>query len=163
MNRLSEASAHDLVGNAVARGHDVELGSSGPLLVPGTSQVIVSGKSGIIYNIDGDTMQAVQAPLSVFSNPPLAAGQSLYIYSYAGDPTVNGFPTFWKPDVTADSPAFGLIYAWPQNDYLKALRYDFETRLIEATPALTARNPVTPQGGMLALSANDGKAGTGVL
>jgi hypothetical protein len=190
--------------------NDVEIGASGPVLLPGTQQVVVSGKSGTIYNIDRETMQEVQPPLSLFTHPPLASGQSLYVYSYAGDPTINGALTFWQPNAAGDAnadagadasadmdadasadaenedadasanadasgdadanadadtgpQAFGLLYAWPQNDYLKALRYDFATHLIATTPAATAANPVTSAGGMLSLSANGGAPGTGIL
>lgn len=143
--------------------NDIDLGASGPLLIPGTRQLVASGKSGIVYNVDRDTMAAAQAPLSPFTAPPLAAGQSLYIYSYDGGPRINGSPIFWKPDPAPGAPEFGLVYAWPENDLLKGLRYDYATKQLSASSPLTANNPILSNGAMLSLSANGGAHGTGIV
>jgi hypothetical protein len=143
--------------------NDIDLGASGPMLIPGTNQVVTSGKSGIVYNVARDTMTATQAPLSVFTNPPLASGQTLYIYSYSGGPKVNGGPVFWAPSAADGGAASGLIYIWPQNDFLKGLRYDFASGTISGSSWLAAANPITSVGGLLSLSANGGASGTGLL
>jgi outer membrane protein assembly factor BamB len=139
--------------------HDVDLSAGGPLLIPDTRQLVTGGKSGIVYNVDRDTMQPTQAPLSAFTNPPLASGQSLYIYDYGGNPQIHVGPAFWKPASAAG--AYGLVYFWPAGDKLKGLRYDYATKML--SPMLEANNPVTPEGGVLSLSANGDSAGTGIL
>lgn len=139
--------------------HDVDFGSGGPLLVPDSPSLVAGAKSGIFYDIDRDTMQQTTDPLVLFTNPPLDPGQSLHVYSWAGNPTVNGGPAFWRPD-GADS---GFVYAWPKDDYLKATRYDYASQSLEAAPALTASVSPASTGGMLSVSANGGAPGTGIV
>jgi outer membrane protein assembly factor BamB len=141
--------------------HDIDLGTSGPLLIPETRQLISMGKSGIVYSIERDTMVATRAPLSVFVTPPRSQGQSLYIYSYAGGPHVHGSPVFWKPDRATGAAEYGYVYAWPERDKLKSLRYDFSNGRLTEYKAATA--PPLDTGGMLSLSADGGLRFTGIL
>src|SRR5262249_41160448 len=141
--------------------NDVDLSAGGPFLIPDTNQLIVGGKSGVVYNVDRNSMHASQEPLSLFTNPPLAEGQSLYIGSYGGNPQIHGAPAFFKPAAPANEAPYGLVYLWPSNDKLKALRYDYASH--QLAPLLEADNPVTAEGGVLSVSASFDERDTGIL
>jgi hypothetical protein len=143
--------------------NDIDMSASGPMLIPGTATLVASSKSGIVYDLDHESMAAAQDPLSVFTTPALASGQTLYIYSYSGGPKVNGAPVFWKPDSEGDAGGPGYVYVWPKNDLLKGLEYDYASGTLSPTSWLVANNPITSVGGMLSLSANGGQANTGLL
>jgi hypothetical protein len=141
--------------------NDIDLGSAGLFLIPGTSRLVAGGKSGILYVLDTETMQATQPPLSAFTGLPLAAGQSLYIYSYSGAPQIVGTPVAWHPDPVGGEPDGVLMYAWPRNDELKSFRYRYDTQTLE--PYAVATVPTLQSGGILAFSANGGQSGSGIL
>lgn len=143
--------------------NDIDMSQSGPVLVPGTHQLVASSKAGIVYNVDRDTMASVQTPLDVFTNLPLSAGQTLYVSNNAVAPKVSGAPVFWSPGTSDAEPPYGLLYLWPQSDFLKALQIDLGTGLMVTTPRLTADNPITSVGGMLFVSANGATHGTGLV
>jgi outer membrane protein assembly factor BamB len=139
--------------------NDIDFASSGPILIPGTRRLVATGKSGIVYTLDRDTMKPVQDPLSAFTNPPLPPDQTLYVFSWAVGPQVLGGPVFWKPDAVD----VGWVYIWPATDKLKALPFDYATQTLSAAAPLEASLPITPKGGQLSLSAAGGRRGTGVL
>jgi hypothetical protein len=126
---------------------DIDFSSAGPVLLPGTDDFVVGAKSGILYLLDRKTLTALQPPLSAFTEPPLAAGQSLYIFSYVGGPQVLGAPVVWN-----DS-----LYVWPRNDRLVKLQHDrtLRTLVVEARSSVVAG----AGGGMLSLSADGPQAG----
>jgi hypothetical protein len=116
---------------------DLDLGSSGPLIIPETGDVVGGGKPGRIYLADHDTMalkQTFKAALNV-SNP----GLSPEACTYGSSPGTNGSPTssadlcphihsgmtYWRgPD-----PSFGRVYVWGERDYLRAYHYDLSRRI----------------------------------
>jgi outer membrane protein assembly factor BamB len=142
--------------------NDIDFASGGPMLIPGTRRLVASGKSGIVYNLDRDTMKPVQEPLSAFTNPPLPTGQALYVFSWAVGPRVLGGPVIWRPDPVGTGDV-GWVYFWPATDKLKALRFDYGTETFATTAPLASSMPVAPVGAMLSLSASGGRRGTGIL
>ena len=144
---------------------DLDLGSGGAMLLPGNPPRIVSGgKEGILYVVN-------PANMGKFSNgptDPACINPNVVQQVKSFDVTMNngqthhgnihGSPVFWAgPDV-------GRVYAWGENSNLKAYKYR-DGRLQEVTaPKMSAyRPPHGMPGGMLALSANGNKAGSGIL
>lgn len=137
--------------------NDVGFGSSGPTLIPGSEDLVVSSKSGMVYLLDRTTMAPRQTPLSVFTRLPLQGDHSLYIHSWWGIPPVFGSLVAYRPE----GAPFALVYGWASEDRLLAMRYDDATRTLTAeTPADV---PFVQGGGYLSLSASNGRPGTAVL
>ncbi len=132
--------------------NDIDLGTAGPMLIPGSSALIIGGKSGILYVLDRGGLYQTQEPLEVFHSPPLAAGQSKYIYSYDGGPHVHGSPVFFRPEPANGGLGVGLIFVWPAHEALTAFSYDYGTGLV--SESARADVPGTDSGGMLSLSAD---------
>ena len=87
---------------------DADVGSSGPLLIPGTNLILCGDKTGELFLLDteklGHLIQSVQ----------LKGGRIL-----AG-------PVYW------DGPAGPSIYQWSESDVLKAFR--FQGSALDPTP-----------------------------
>jgi hypothetical protein len=135
---------------------DSDIGSSGPLLIPGTSLMIGGGKNGILYvvNTTGDSMGHFLA-----GTPP----DTQIVQRFSGSSTngqIVGGPVWW------DSPAGSRLYVWPGGSTLGAFAFNRTTNLFNTTA--TSRGPDTAsggdaQGGQLSLSANGSTAGTGIV
>jgi hypothetical protein len=140
---------------------DLDLGSAGPLLVPDTPARIVSGgKEGVLYVLSQAKMGSY-APSADAPNcrNPNAVQQVLAfpkVHEHWGN--IHGSPVFWK------GPGPGRIYAWGENNPLKAYKFA-GGKLQNPDAPQTSRftPPLGMPGGMLSLSANAAKAGTGVL
>jgi hypothetical protein len=144
---------------------DLDVGSAGPLLVPVVPRRIVSGgKEGVLYVLPVDNMgkHVPGQPAANCQNAPsvqqvlafpavLHNGQTHY-------GNIHGSPVFWN------GPDMARIYVWGENSRLKA--YRFEQGKLQETdnPKESAfRPPDGMPGGMLAISANGNKAGSGIL
>lgn len=138
---------------------DNGFGSSGPMLIPDTRLLLVGSKAGLVYLIDRDSMRTVQAPLSPFTDLELQPGHTLYLHSWWGIPMITQAFVFFRPDT--DAARYGYAYAWPQNDRLRQLRFDYDASKIELTA--TASVPDVLGGGNLVLSADGAAADSGVL
>jgi len=129
---------------------DLDLGSVGPLLLPGTNLVVAGGKAGVLYLIDTTNMGHYSTTDRVVQElPPL--GGLLY-----------GSPVYWN------GPGGQLVYVWSEHDFLKA--FLFANGKFGTTPAFqsTMTDPETNcgdclPGGMLSISANGSTPGTGIL
>ena len=141
--------------------NDIDLGTAGPLLIPGTSQLIAAGKSGIIYVLDRTTLRPTQDPLEVFHGPSLAAGQTKYIFFYDGGPHVHGSPVFVRPNDATDSPGPGLLFYWPAHEPLTSFSYEYATGTL--SPLATASVPRPDSGGILAASADGTRADSAIV
>jgi hypothetical protein len=129
---------------------DLDLTSSGPMLVPGTSLLVGGGKTGVLYVLntagtglgketanDSGALQAV--PISVDE--------------------LRGGPVYWQRSSANGGP---LLYNWGVNDRVKSFAFNGTT--LATTPS--AQGSVTSQiwpGGFLTLSANGDTPGSGVL
>lgn len=141
----------------VLRGGDTDLGSGGPMLLPG-GRLIGGGKQGRFYVLDQWTMnitqdnvpdpaigEGFQAFLNTW-NPGISLAQ--YAQGELYGPNIHGGPIYWE--------ANGYVYHMPEKDYLKAFKYDPGTRNVHESPVLTAavRPPDGMPGGFSSLSAN---------
>ncbi len=156
---------------------DVDFGASGPVLVPGTNQVVGGGKQGKIYVVDrtrtGDMSPAVQefwgargwsvsvtkitigalrlwVPLSII--PPLFA---------TGYHHIHGAPVYWGDpnEVSPQDVEKRSLYVWPERDHLRSYGYRREPGkdgAFTTKPLVTGPTDakIGMPGGFLSISAN---------
>ena len=132
---------------------DTDLGSAGPLLVPGTNLLLAVGKQGRAYVLDTNN-------LGHFVNAPPSCGGTCNDDQIVQ--RINGFannnyssPIFWN------GPNGPTVYIWGNNDRLKA--YGLENGLFHTTPDSQSTISAPWGGGGLSLSANGSTAGTGIV
>jgi hypothetical protein len=127
---------------------DLDMTSSGPLLIPGTSLLAGGGKLGLLYLLN-------IASLGKLSTHDRNAVQKETIS--LGE--IRGGPVFWQRPASAGGD---LLFNWGANDALKS--YAFNRSKIGTSPTATG-SPSSQDwpGGILALSANGSEAGTGVV
>lgn len=124
---------------------DADLGSTGPMLVPGTNFLIAGSKKGIVYVFDTSKLGHMTAnDDGVLQSLDVKGGRIM-----AG-------PAFW------DGPAGAILYLWCETDFLKGFR--FAAGRIEPTPLVkgTIPNRGSP-GGALTVSSNGKQAGSGIV
>jgi hypothetical protein len=141
--------------------NDTDLGSAGPILLPGTDMLVGGGKQGRFYLLSRNNMgqfnpQVTSACPTAECNACIENKEVVQRFQ-ATTGAVFGGPVYWH-----NSPDGPLIYIWASGDRLKAYRFSndrFETAPFSQSTGSTVSHP----GGMLSLSANGGKPGTGIL
>jgi hypothetical protein len=133
---------------------DLDFGSSGVLLVPGTKLAVTGSKEGKLYVVD-------QKDLGGLSHGPADTNivQSFQVTATAPPNNIHSCPTWWK------GARGGYIYVWGESDYLRQYELDGTTQKFK-TPEKAhgkTRAPVGMPGGFLSISADGDKAGTGIL
>jgi hypothetical protein len=168
--------------------HDVDLGSAGVTLMPGTSFLVGGGKEGVMYVVDAANLGKRQAPTSrsVLDNapcrragnsddpPPVQAFQAARnwqsnvvatLVKVFGYHHIHGSPVYYREPSTGPT-----IFVWPERDYLRAFRFDSSARRFPDTAppgsqpkdSYHSRRPNAEHGmpgGILSLSA-DGREGS---
>lgn len=133
---------------------DADLGSGGPLVIPGTNLVIGGGKTGYMYLLDRGTMQLVQRLVAATNRyDPNCRAQS-----WEAGPHIHGSPTFWQ--------GTNFLYVWAEKDFLSAYALDPATGRFGTSPAHQSTieaQPLTMPGGMISLSANGTDTATGIV
>jgi outer membrane protein assembly factor BamB len=118
---------------------DVDLNSTGAMLVPGTTEVMDGGKQGVLYIVDRSHMGQL--------------GDEHAIEHFQATSSHMHSIVYW------DSAKVGkMIYMWGQRDHLRAYRFNGEK--LDAEPF--AMRPEANQGhpgAMLSLSANGNQGG----
>jgi hypothetical protein len=127
---------------------DADLGSGGPILLPGTSSIVGGGKDGILRLINTASMGKYN---SVFN-------ADLQEFQATGGIIMIG-PIYWN------SPNHGpVVYLWGPGDYLKA--FEFLNGSFQTTP-ISQSAMTSPAGNSnaapLSLSANGSTSGTGIV
>jgi outer membrane protein assembly factor BamB len=120
---------------------DVDLGSTGPMLIPGTSLLLCGNKKGVLFLLDTHSLGKITADdKGILQAVEVNGGRDL-----AG-------PAFWN----------GNVYIWTEADVLKAFRFD--GKLLGGTPVAkgTVASKGSP-GGALTVSADGAKSGTGIV
>jgi MYXO-CTERM domain-containing protein len=134
--------------------NDDDLGSAGPIFLPGTSMLVTGGKEGKLYLLDsahlgnlGDQNAAQSFQAVDTTRQPL---QTHHIH--------NGM-------VTWQGPAGISVYVWGENDYLRRYQYNgaAKTLTVPASSVGSVLPPMGMPGGMMTISANGSTAGTGIL
>src|SRR5882724_3035965 len=85
---------------ATLQANDLDLGSSGPLLIPGTNLLIHGGKESVFYVMNTSNL----------GHERLGNGQIVQNFSTTGS-AIHGGPVFWNR--TTDSGP--TLYVWPNN------------------------------------------------
>ncbi|GAA2718019.1 MULTISPECIES: hypothetical protein [Streptomyces] len=123
--------------NAALDADDTDLGSSGPLLIPGTRRLLGGGKEGKFYLLDMDDLghfhagSDSQIPQSFSVVPPDGARHHIHGGAVYGDFAGSG----------------PWVYVWPENAFLRA--YRFRGALLDPAPVSTSTtvDPVGVPGG----------------
>ena len=139
---------------------DLDLGSAGLLLIPGTHLGMSGGKGGRMYVVDTDNMGGI------------SDNDANVIQSFDVNPPqhIHGTPLFW------DGPNGGRVFVWAEEDHLKSFPYLGESYTagtsvldldnVQQSPMAAPGDPGGPilmPGGFLSLSADGKKADTAVL
>ena len=140
---------------------DIDLGSSGPMLMPGTEEVVGGGKDGRLFVLERSKLGGLQQHhwLHDGRNPPVQYFQAARTWRFtllswfpflfnAGYHHNHGSPVYWNSRLKGPT-----IYLWPEEDNVRAFHYDAAAKF--HTKALTGMmgNKGMP-GGFLSISAN---------
>jgi PQQ-like domain len=115
---------------------DLDIGSTGALLIPGTNSLVAGGKTGIYYVVDRDRMGGV------------VANDAQIVQKFRG---TTG-PAFGGPAFFGAS-----LYLWGVNDVLKA--FHFDGKKFGTSPKVHANVHAGYPGGQISVSANGTSAG----
>ncbi|MGI4789297.1 MAG: pyrrolo-quinoline quinone [Janthinobacterium lividum] len=127
--------------------NDQDVGSSGPLLIPNSDLLLGGCKNGWLYLMRQDKMghYHTKDDSQIIQTFPITNGN------------VHGSPVYWN------GPGGPQVYVWPEFAHMTA--YNLLNDKMVTPPASRSAVPVPDgmPGGFLAVSANGGKAGTGIV
>ncbi|VVB97469.1 Uncharacterised protein [uncultured archaeon] len=139
--------------NSELNNNDLDFGSGGALLIPGTDLLVGGGKEAKLFLINRNNLghfnpdndnQIVQPPFSVISGS-----------DSQGDHDLMGGPVFWN------GPNGSLVYVSPMNAHTKA--YRFAEGVFQPTAPISESNATFEWGGWMSISANSNISGRGIL
>jgi hypothetical protein len=141
--------------HAFLNAEDVDLGSSGIMLVPGTNYALGGGKESILYLMDRTNLggmnnsadQVVYEDQVTFANPDCGG---------APFSNIHGTPVFWQ------SPAGPRFYLWGEEDFLREYALS-SAAFSPVARSATARAGCGMPGGFLTVSAYNSTPGTGIV
>lgn len=126
---------------------DLDLGGSGPLLIPNANRLLSGGKPGIFFLLNTEGLGHITSHNTNAVETFLAATGHIHCS-----------PIYWE------SPTLGpLVYVWGEFDYLKA--YHFNGNTLDQQPVSQSfmRVPDGMPGGFLSVTSNGNNAGTGIV
>jgi len=130
---------------------DLDLGSGGLLLVPGTTLAFSGGKEGIVYLVNRDNMGGLTTSTTTNDNV-------VQSFTVTTDQLHCG-PVWW------DGPTNSCVYIWPSSVNLQ--QYVFNRGLGQFTLPAFAQSPTAAPtgqpGGLLTVSANGATSGSGII
>jgi hypothetical protein len=130
---------------------DSDLGSSGPVLIPGTNLIFGGGKEGRLYLLSKVQMGKHVAPPQ--PNARTCPNPNVVQEFQATHGHIHSSPVYWPG---ADG---ARVYVWSEMDRLRAYRFA-NGRIITTNPRLSEyRPPDGMPGGMLSLSSQGGTNG----
>jgi outer membrane protein assembly factor BamB len=140
--------------SAVMNSGDMDLGSSGLLLIPNTNYVLGGGKEGVLYLVDTTAMGEFNAS----SDNVRQEFQAAY---GVGTSHIHGGAVYLNSDVNGPT-----TYVWGENDVLRGFLFNTTTGLLATTPFATStmtapatNNDGAMPGGFLSISANGSSSG----
>ncbi len=144
---------------------DLDLGSGGPVLLPDTpARLIGGGKEGVLYLLSPANMGKFAAsPTAPDCQNPNAVQEvrAFDVEVHGGRahyPNIHGSPVYWR------GPDAARLYAWGENNHLHAyIVRDGRLQEVNAPRKSGFRPPMGMPGGMLTLSANGRRTGSGIL
>ncbi|HEV7490409.1 MAG TPA: hypothetical protein VGO25_06355 [Rhodanobacteraceae bacterium] len=134
-------------------GVDFDLGSSGPVLIPGTNLIVGGGKQSLLYLTDTTSLGGFLAGNTQI-NQIITVNDQTPPYS-ADFFILAGGPVFWN---NTSAPR---LYVSADNDNIKA--YAFGGALFNTTPIASTILAQPFGGGVMTLSSNASTAGSGIL
>ncbi len=156
---------------------DLDLGSAGPVLIPGTTRLIGGGKQGVLYVLDTTpTSSCIPSLTNTCMSPVLP--NPVQSFQIAPPPPNDYYRhLFGGPVIWSRSAALGgsLAFVWRENDYLRSypISNQFEGCDTDGPPTTTSQNcPSSAQskdfidhhpGGILAISANGTDAASAIV
>jgi hypothetical protein len=145
---------------------DADLGSGGPIMIPGTRILVGGGKMGILYVLDTSGPQSMGHYSTIpgtSANPtgdvPPAIQTFQAVIHGNGNVEIHGAPVFWW------GPLGGTLYIWGQYDQARAFSWlstKFQSSLASSSTVSLAP-PVSGIGGILSVSAHGSAAGSGIV
>jgi hypothetical protein len=132
-------------------GSDLDLGTGGVLLIPGTSLMLSGGKAGVLYLVNRDNMGGLSGSTNADTN---------IIQSWSlGSHPIHCGPAWWN------GPTNSYLYVWgASGDRLRQFQFTnnvrFNTNAIFQSSTIGGSGQ---PGGILSLSANGTNAGTGII
>jgi hypothetical protein len=130
---------------------DIDLGSGGLLLIPGTTMAFSGGKEGIVYLVNRDNMGGLTTSTTTNDN-------IIQTFRVTSD-EVHGGMVWW------DGPGGSYGYLWPSSVALQQYTFNRAANKF-ILPPFAQGTTVAPRGqpgGQLALSANGATAGSGII
>lgn len=133
---------------------DIDLGSAGVLLIPGTNLALSGGKEGKLYLVNRDNMGGLSG-----SGADTNVIQSFQVTGLTNPNDIHGAPIWW------DGPDGSYAYVWGEYDYLRQFQFDWTAGkfILPNIAQSPTRAPNGMPGGMLSVSANGTNAGSGIL
>lgn len=128
--------------------NDLDLTSSGPMLVPETSLIVGGGKTGVLYVLN-------TASLGKNTATDSGAVQEIQV----SPSELRGGPVYWQRSAANGGP---LLFNWGISDALKAFAFNGSTFATTPNAQGSVTNQIFP-GGILTLSADSDTPGSGVL
>lgn len=161
---------------------DIDLGASGPVLLPGSGQIVGGGKQGKLYLLKQSSLGHQQRfgwpsehtgpPIQVFWAARRWGPEFIYhwvpisLFAFAtGYHHIHGAPAFWGEPGADGVLREGSLYVWPERDHLKSFAYRKKSDAKEGmfVTSARARGPVSGlgmPGGFLSISANGEATGS---
>ncbi len=134
---------------------DVDLGSNGPILMPGTNLLCAVGKEGQLFLLDRSNMgREVMSNTQILQNFPVTDSSVTIAENLEGFFVFN--TAYW------DQPGASTLYVWPFNESLRSFK--FTDGRFDTTPSAintTAQNALPFSG--FSVSSNGTVPGTGIL
>lgn len=133
---------------------DLDFGSSGVLLVPGTRLAISGSKEGKLYVVDRDAMGGLS-----HSKTDTNIVQSFEVTPRKAPNNIHSSPTWWE------GPNAAYVYVWGESDYLRQYELDGANQQFKlpAKANSPTKAPIGMPGGFLSVSADGKKPGSGIL
>jgi hypothetical protein len=128
---------------------DLDYGSMGSLLIPGSDYFLTGAKNGVIYLVDKDAMGGYNA----------AADQVQQMITLGGGANMHCQAAYYH-GATRD-----VVFVWSENDPLHSIVFDRATNRLDRNleTLVTSGGPTGQNGAVLSVSSNGTTAGTGIL
>jgi outer membrane protein assembly factor BamB len=162
--------------NGIHDFQDYDLGSGGPVPIPGMSMVVGAGKDGVLYVLDQDTAGFGQgSDFSKLKQPPVfftydpgpgidASNLANLDKFYDGKTHhLHGTPVFWL------SPTKGpMLFVWGENESLRAYSLNASGKVTLLAKSAEIASPKSGgiggmPGGFPVISSNSSKPNTGII
>ncbi|SPE60709.1 PA14 domain protein (fragment) [Verrucomicrobia bacterium] len=131
---------------------DNDFGNAGPLLIPGTKLAMAGDKEGRVFLVERDHMGGLSR-----TNTDTNIVQSFQVSSPGSSFGLYGSAVWW------DGPGGSFAYLWCKEDYLRQYAFDRTKGRFQLPEAFRHPAKAKVPGGILSISADGHKAGSGIV